>query len=91
MAVDTPIANNIKKAHEKNIPILGICNGFQILIQLGLLPGKLIENKNKSFMSKLYGYLYQDKLANYKVLLICISQIITEIIKIIKLKKILYF
>ncbi len=59
MAIESPVTNVIMNAHKKNIPILGICNGFQILIQLGLLPGKLIENKNKCFMSKLVNLSYQ--------------------------------
>ena len=32
--------------------IIGICNGFQILIESGLLPGALIVNKNVKFISK---------------------------------------
>jgi len=52
MAVDSPVTSIIRNINKKNIPILGICNGFQILIHLGLLPGELIENKNKLFMSK---------------------------------------
>ena len=35
-----------------NIPILGICNGFQILIETGILPGSLIRNRNLLFTCK---------------------------------------
>tara|TARA_B100001093_G_scaffold407422_1_gene396051 strand:- start:7089 stop:9236 length:2148 start_codon:yes stop_codon:yes gene_type:complete len=52
MAVQSPVSSIIKEAVKRKIPILGICNGFQILIQMGLLPGKLILNKNKKFTCK---------------------------------------
>ena len=53
MAIESPITSLIYEAVKQNIPILGICNGFQILTQLGLLPGKLIQNANKQFVCKL--------------------------------------
>ena len=37
---------------KKGIPIIGICNGFQILLECGLLPGSLINNKNIKFLSQ---------------------------------------
>ena len=43
MAINSPIKSTILYCYENNIPILGICNGFQILTNMGLLPGKLIE------------------------------------------------
>lgn len=52
MAVESPVSSIILQAHEKNIPILGVCNGFQILIKLGLLPGKLVMNDEKRFVHK---------------------------------------
>ena len=52
MAVQSPVTKIIMEAVERKIPILGICNGFQILIQLGLLPGKLLLNQNKTFTCK---------------------------------------
>ena len=58
----------IRTAAEKKIPILGICNGFQILIKLGLLPGSLIKNNTNTFMCKkikcLYSFDSDD--VNYK-------------------------
>ena len=35
---------------EKGIPILGVCNGFQILVESGLLPGVLLKNESLNFM-----------------------------------------
>ena len=51
-AKDSPVSNIIMTAHKKGIPILGICNGFQILIQLGLLPGTLKLNSLGRFVCK---------------------------------------
>ena len=42
----------IKKASIKGKLIIGICNGFQILVESGLLPGALITNNSTSFISK---------------------------------------
>ena len=52
MAVNSPVTEIIYKAANRKIPILGICNGFQILIQLGLLPGQLLLNNNGKFTCK---------------------------------------
>ena len=46
------IMEEIKKASIKGKLIIGICNGFQILVESGLLPGALITNKSTSFISK---------------------------------------
>ena len=49
MALNSPVTKIINDAVEKKIPILGICNGFQILTQMKLLPGKLELNTNNRF------------------------------------------
>ena len=46
---NSPVTKIIYEAVEKKIPILGICNGFQILTHMKLLPGKLELNTNKKF------------------------------------------
>lgn len=46
------IMEEIKKASIKGKLIIGICNGFQILVESGLLPGALITNNSTSFISK---------------------------------------
>lgn len=48
----SPIMNAIKAYAQKGGKILGICNGFQILVELGLLPGALMRNQNLRFVSK---------------------------------------
>jgi phosphoribosylformylglycinamidine synthase len=49
----SPIMKSIIAESEKGKKIIGICNGFQILIECGLLPGSLIINKNIKFLSKM--------------------------------------
>ena len=55
MAVGSPVSAIILEAVTRSIPILGICNGFQILIQLGLLPGELLLNENGKFTCEQVG------------------------------------
>lgn len=52
MAIDAPIKSTILYCYENDIPILGICNGFQILTKMNLLPGELIENTSQKFESR---------------------------------------
>ena len=49
LAVRSPVLQAIKQAAHLGVPILGICNGFQILVKAGLLPGKLVQNTSKKF------------------------------------------
>ena len=49
MAGRAPIMEAIIKASQKDIPILGVCNGFQILCEAGLLPGYLMRNTDLKF------------------------------------------
>ena len=46
------IMNAIKSEAQKGKVVIGICNGFQILVESGLLPGALITNSSTSFISK---------------------------------------
>ena len=46
----SPIMQAIIQAADAGKPILGVCNGFQILVEAGLLPGALVRNKNLKFM-----------------------------------------
>lgn len=52
IAAQSPIVEAIKKKAEEGLPILGICNGFQILVEAGLLPGALIKNIKLKFSCK---------------------------------------
>ncbi len=48
----SPVMKSVKKFAEEGRFVLGICNGFQILCEAGLLPGVLIRNKNLHFICK---------------------------------------
>ena len=50
IAAHSPIISDVKKMAEKGIPVLGVCNGFQILVESGLLPGVLLKNESLNFM-----------------------------------------
>jgi len=49
LAVRSPVLKAIRQAARSGTPILGICNGFQILVKARLLPGKLLRNDSKKF------------------------------------------
>jgi len=46
------IMPEVIKAANEGKPVLGVCNGFQILLEAGLLPGALIRNKNLKFICR---------------------------------------
>ena len=48
----SPIMNEVVKHGKKGMPIIGICNGFQVLTESDLLPGTLMVNKTVKFISK---------------------------------------
>ena len=52
IAAHSPVIKDVKKFAKRGIPVLGVCNGFQILVEAGLLPGVLLKNESLSFMCK---------------------------------------
>jgi phosphoribosylformylglycinamidine synthase len=50
LAARSPIISSVAKAAAAGVPILGICNGFQILTEAGLLPGALVRNQGLRFI-----------------------------------------
>jgi len=48
----SPVMQSVKKFAADGGPVLGICNGFQILTESGLLPGALMRNAGLKFISK---------------------------------------
>jgi len=49
MAAKSPIMRAVVAAAERGVPVLGVCNGFQILTESGLLPGALMRNAQLTF------------------------------------------
>ncbi|GAB3212838.1 phosphoribosylformylglycinamidine synthase subunit PurQ [Nocardia tengchongensis] len=47
-----PVMGEVIKSAEQGMPILGICNGFQILCEAGLLPGALTRNEGLHFVCR---------------------------------------
>ena len=52
IAALSPIMSEVKDAAAKGMPILGICNGFQVLVEAHLLPGGLIRNAHQQFICR---------------------------------------
>jgi len=52
MAARSPILRDVVAKAEAGMPVLGICNGFQILLETGLLPGALMRNAGLDFICR---------------------------------------
>ncbi|MEJ6507060.1 MAG: phosphoribosylformylglycinamidine synthase subunit PurQ [Microbacteriaceae bacterium] len=52
IAAHSPIVSEVIAAANAGMPVLGICNGFQILVEAGLLPGGLIRNDHGEFICR---------------------------------------
>ncbi len=50
IAAHSPVIKDVQKMAKKGTPVLGVCNGFQILVESGLLPGVLLKNESLNFM-----------------------------------------
>jgi phosphoribosylformylglycinamidine synthase len=46
----SPLMQEVQEFADKGRLVLGICNGFQVLLELGLLPGAMLRNKNLKFL-----------------------------------------
>ncbi len=52
MAAHSPIMREVTAAADRGVPVLGICNGFQVLTECGMLPGVLMRNANLKFICR---------------------------------------
>jgi len=52
MAAQSPIMKDVVAKAKKGVPVLGLCNGFQVLTECGLLPGVLMRNAGLKFVCK---------------------------------------
>lgn len=52
MAARSPVMRAVKEAAKRGVSVLGVCNGFQILTEAGLLPGALMRNEGISFVCR---------------------------------------
>src|SRR5690606_23893189 len=52
MAGLSPVMAEVKAAAERGVAVVGICNGFQVLTEVGLLPGALLRNEHLKYICK---------------------------------------
>jgi len=52
IAANSPVMREIVQRAEDGVPVLGICNGFQVLTETGLLPGVLMRNADLKYICK---------------------------------------
>jgi phosphoribosylformylglycinamidine synthase I len=52
MAARSPIMRAVADAAARGVPVIGICNGFQVLTEAGLLPGALMRNAGLHFVCR---------------------------------------
>ena len=52
MAARSPIMRSVADAAGRGVPVIGICNGFQVLTEAGLLPGALMRNAGLNFVCR---------------------------------------
>jgi phosphoribosylformylglycinamidine synthase len=48
----SPVMDAVAKAADRGVPVLGVCNGFQVLTEAGLLPGALMRNAGLNFICR---------------------------------------
>ena len=55
MAANSPIMREVVRAADRGVPVLGVCNGFQVLTEARLLPGALMRNASQHFICRNVG------------------------------------
>jgi phosphoribosylformylglycinamidine synthase len=76
LAARAPAMDDLRRGANAGAPVLGICNGFQILCEAGLLPGALTKNISRRFQDEWVGLkvrrkstLWSEKLSEVQLLL----------------------
>lgn len=64
----SPIMKSIEKFAKKGGLVIGICNGFQVLLEAGLLPGAMIRNKTLNFICKFVNIRVENNSVPYTYL-----------------------
>lgn len=59
MGAHSPIMKEVIRHAQDGTPVFGVCNGFQILIETGLLPGALLRNNSLKFICKNVNLKYE--------------------------------
>jgi phosphoribosylformylglycinamidine synthase len=52
LAAKAPVMNSLREAVKRGAPVMGVCNGFQILCEANLLPGVLVQNEGRRFIDR---------------------------------------
>jgi phosphoribosylformylglycinamidine synthase len=60
MAATSPIMRAVIAAAERGVPVLGVCNGFQVLTEARLLPGALLRNVGQRFVCRTVGLTVEN-------------------------------
>ncbi len=60
MAANSPIMRSVVFAAERGVPVLGVCNGFQVLTEARLLPGALMRNAAQTFICRTVPLLVEN-------------------------------
>jgi len=60
MGANSPIMRSVIAAADRGVPVLGVCNGFQILTESRLLPGALLRNAQQTFLCRTVGLTVEN-------------------------------
>jgi phosphoribosylformylglycinamidine synthase len=65
MAAHSRIVRDVKAKAAEGVAVLGICNGFQILTEAGLLPGALMRNAHLKFVCRPVGMIVEESQSSF--------------------------
>ncbi len=60
MAATSPVMRAVVSAADRGVPVLGVCNGFQVLTEARLLPGALLRNAGQRFICRTVGLTVEN-------------------------------